>query len=352
MQAIVLILIWGSLLYSLLYLLPTADYVKGNFLASTLSTIDDTFNKQTGIVNIVDGDGDLEGAVFHSGKDLDVYDIKMIPGKPEKIFAGTNHGLFVSRDKGSNWYQFSDAEHLIGPDAKVYKILFDSEGSGFVSVYGKGRGFIYESSDNFFSLDKIFEVENEAVYDLAADERNLYLGLSDGRLISYSTANNKFRTLSAFASAITNLKVEKMGDLIFVAIKDDGFWVSENGGRDFAHREYLTDYKGAEKIQAFGVDTKRNNTIYAATDYGLIRSSDLGITWQVFQTLPAEKPEMKALALIPNPGEIYAGSPEKIYKSIDYGQSWQILEPVVGSREISVIAPLHDSDRIIVGTRR
>src|SRR3989344_1525776 len=111
MQAIVLILIWGSLLYSLLYLLPTADYIKGNFLASTISAIDDTFNKQTGVVNIFDGDGNLEGALIHSGKDLDIYDVQMIPGKPEKIFAGTNHGLFVSRDKGSNWYQFSDAEH-------------------------------------------------------------------------------------------------------------------------------------------------------------------------------------------------------------------------------------------------
>lgn len=352
MRPVVLALIWGSLLYSLLYLLPTADYVKGNFLASALSTIDDTFNKQAGIVNIFDGDGNLEGAVFHSGKDLDVYDIKMIPGKPEKIFTGTNHGLFVSRDKGSNWYQFSDAEHLIGPDAKVYKILFDSKGSGFVSIYGKGRGFIYESSDNFFSLDKIFEVENEAVYDLAADEKNLYLGLSDGRLVSYSRGEKSFRVLAAFDSAITNLNVQNKEGRIFLTLKDHGFWVSGNGGQDWSRRKYLADYRGAEKIQAFGVDIKRNNTIYAATDYGLVRSSDLGITWQVFRTLPAEKPEMKTLALIPNPGEIYVGSPEKIYKSINYGQSWQIFEPAVGGREISVIAPLYNNDRIIVGTKR
>lgn len=350
MRPLVVALIWGSLFYSLLYLLPTSDYVRDNFLASALSVIDDTFNKQAGVINVFNDKGNLENTVFHIGKDIDVYDIEAAAGSADRIFAGTNQGLFVSRDKGINWYQFSDAEHLIGSDAKVYKILFDEKGKGFVSVYWKGRGFVYESSDNFFSLDKIFEVEAETAYDFASDGAHLFLGLSDGRLISFSLALNKFRTLNTFASAITNLKVENKGNLIFVALKDDGFWVSENGGRAWSRRKYLADYRGAENIQDLGIDQKHNNMIYAATDYGLIRSADLGSTWQVFRSLPTEKAKIRALALIPNPGELYVATPDKVYKSTDFGSSWEILEPKIGGREISVITPFHD--RIIVGTKR
>ena len=115
MQAIVSILIWGSLLYSLLYVFPTADYMKDNFLASIFSAVDDTFNKQIGVIDVFDANGNPKGAVFYTGKDLDVYDIKTAPNNSSRIFAGTNHGLFVSRDQGENWYEFSDAEHLIGP---------------------------------------------------------------------------------------------------------------------------------------------------------------------------------------------------------------------------------------------
>lgn len=350
MQAIVSILIWGSLLYSLLYVFPTADYMKDNFLASALSVVDDTFNKQVGVVNVFDDKGNLENAVFHTGKDIDVYDIKATAANSSRIFAGTNHGLFVSRDNGSNWYEFSDAEHLITPDVKVYKIFFDSKGDGFISVYGKGRGFVYRSPDNFFSLDKIFEVKDETAYSMEGDGNNIYLGLSDGKLIKYSPAENAFRNLAVFKSAVTSLNVEEGGNLIFLSLKDGGFWTSENNGQTFSRQKYLADYKGAEKIQDFEVDAKHNNTIYAATDYGLIKSSDLGNTWQVFHSLPSEKSEMKALALIPNPGEIYAATPDKIYESKDLGSSWEIFEPKIGGREISILAPLHD--RIIVGTKR
>lgn len=357
---IIVILIWGSLL-SFLFNSPLAPKFTGTKLFSSaisgFSSDANTQKKEVGqkeIIGIFDDNNkaDFQKANIHFNKSIDVFDIKISSNNPQLIFAGSNHGLFVSRDAGLNWYNFSDLESSINSNTVVYKILFESKtNQAYISVFQNNKGTVYKSKDNFFSLEKIFEIQDEAVYNFDVNGDNLYLGLSNGRLLLYSLKKDESRVLTTLNSAITDLKVsQNIEGLIYLTLKSGGFWVSGNNGQSFERMKFLDNYKGANKINDFSLSFLNNSLIYAATDYGLIKSSDTGKSWQVFKSLPVEETAISGLAFLDNPGEIFAASNGKIYKSRDYGLNWRTIETGFNDREISIIKPL--GDKIIVGTKK
>ncbi len=349
---LVVLLIWGGLLYILFYNTSfTLNFLGNSSLASSLSSFRKALNSQKEIIGIFNKDGDFENATIHFNKKIDILDIKISPQDPKLIFAGSNQGMFVSRDGGLNWYSFLDVEHKIDSYTRIYKILFDSSEMAFISTFQNNKGIVYKTQNNFFSLEKIFELDGEAIYDFDVSGSNLYLGLSDGRLLVYSLDKNEFQVLTTLNSAITNLKVGRGNNgLIYLTLKSGGFWKSENGGKSFSRMTFLDNYSGANKIQNFLVGWPNNSLIYAATQYGLIRTLDGGNSWQFFKSFPAEKSTISALALKPNPGEIFTASNGKIYINRDHSLNWQIFNSELIDREISVISP--NGDKIIIGTKK
>ncbi len=367
-DAIAIILIWGGLAFLFLQLLPIAIGVdnNGNFLASLVSFVKNQFvgNKEIkGIINVFNGE-DFEEATVHFDKKIDIYDIKISSSNPKLIFAGSNRGLFISRDNGLNWQIFQDRENKINLKTEIYKIIFLPSGRSFLSVFQNGKGIIYQSEDNFSSLIKILEFDNTIINDFDADEKNLYAGLSDGRLVAYSLENQSFKILANFNSGINILKSEN--NLIYFSLEDGGFFVGGEEEMNFERMKFLDDYRGAAQINDFVVypQTKRGDApsaqennissrsdvgVYAATDYGLIRSKDAGRTWQVFKSLPAEN--RKVFRVLAGSDEIFAADYDKIYRSKDAGLNWQILYPEIeNGRKISAITI--NVDKIIIGSKK
>jgi WD40 repeat protein len=352
-DAIAIILIWGGLAFLFLQLLPVASGVdnNGNFLASLVSSIKNQFigNKEVkGIISVFDGAGDFKESTIHSVVNgLNIYDIKISPNNRKLVFAGSNRGLLISRDGGLNWQSFQDKENKINSSAEIHKIIFVSSGRGFLSVFQNGKGIIYQSEDNLSSLIKILEFDDTIINDFDADGKNIYVGLSDGRLIIYSLENQSFRILMNFGSAINNLKSEN--GLIYLSLEDGGFFVGNKDGKDFERMKFLDDYRGAAQINDFVIDAEDNSlTLYVATDYGLIRSKDAGENWQVFKSLPTENRKVLNVSIGEN--GIFAVDYDKIYKSKDAGLNWQILYPEIEKgRKISAMAI--GNGKIIVGSK-
>ena len=136
-DAIAIILIWGGLIYMLFNFLPDINFSK-NSLASTFSVLDfSNDNYQEGIITISEDKENFQSAAFYFNKPVDIFDIKVSAIDSNLLFAGSDKGLFISRNNGSDWYAFSDLEKKIY-SAKVYKILTgvnsDEKGEIFVSV--------------------------------------------------------------------------------------------------------------------------------------------------------------------------------------------------------------------------
>lgn len=350
-----IILIWGGLIYLFLSGSGAVAGVSGSSLFSSVignfSASGTTTSQNQGIQGITgffDKNGNFEASVFHFNQAISISDIEV---SGSLIFAASDHGLFTSKDSGLNWYNFSDVEHKINSDTRVYRILFNplKPGEVFVSVFSSNKGIIYKSEDKFFSLEKLFEVDNEAAYDFGTDGENLYLALSNGRLILYSLANDTSRVISNLGSPITEMKFFPNTGVIYAIFKSGGFWVSNNYGQSFQRMIFLDSYRGANTIHNFVVSDLSSSLIYAATDYGLIRSFDGGAAWQVFKSLPSETQAISAVGFKSGTGEIFAASTNgKIYKSAD-SLNWQIIDTGL-NRTISIIKPI--GDKIIIGTKK
>ncbi|MBI5079440.1 hypothetical protein HZB06_02095 [Candidatus Wolfebacteria bacterium] len=333
------IIVWSGLLWMILTYLP-AGGGGGNFLASAVDNFNGRTESRSGIIVFSEDGKDFKSAVLHFSRGVDIYDIERSADK-RLMFAASDRGLFISRDNGLNWHNFSDIEEKITPNAIVYGI----HPKGFISVFRAGKGFLYKSEDNFYSLKTVLELDNEAVYGFDVSGDRIYLGLSDGKLMVYSLKKNTFRLLKTFSGPVKSVKVAGNG-LIYLTLKNGGLWASADG-ENFSRREFLSGYRGAEQINSFSFGYENDFSIYAATAYGLIRSLNSGLNWQNFKTLPSEQKEVSAVGL--SFSEIYAASGGKIYKSADNGLSWRIIDPEVGGRQISLIK-IYDG-KIIVGTK-
>lgn len=343
-DAIVIILIWGGLFSFLFKAIPDLNFSNSS-LASVFSSFQSSSDSDAeAIISVSQDKENFQGATFHSADSADIFSIEVSVKDPNLIFAGSDRGLLVSKNAGLDWYGFSDLEQKI-TSAKIYKILTSPSHKNeiFVSVFKDKNGTVYRTTDKFFSLESIFEIQDEAVYDFDIVGDSLYLGLSDGRILIYSANKKESRVLNDLGSPIVDLDIERGGQLIYAVLKSGGLLVSENAGKSF-----IRSKKEIDKIKTLFVDLLNYSKIYAATKSGLVCSYDSGNNWRLFETIPLEDSAIEAVTVGEN-GEIYAASGNKIYKSRDFGSNWQILDPKIGKRAISIIAV--NNGRIIVGSK-
>lgn len=237
-----------------------------------------------------------------------VYDFEVDSRDSSFIYAATDRGLFISRDGGNNWYGYSDLEGQLA-GATIYQIekAVNNPGRIFVSLFKNGQGGIYETQDRFFTLKKVFDTEEATAYKLISSGNVLYLGLSDGRLISYSLKNSGLSLLAAVGSAITDITLE--GSKIYAATKAKEIWEGSDFGQDFFVRT-------APLLEAN------------------------------FKTVVAKEP---IKFIVPDgQGQIYLAASDKLYRSSNQGKDWQLLLDVPG-RQVSSLS-LAANGKIIVGT--
>lgn len=321
---------------------------ENNFLASSLASVEQALNSKKGILGYFGDGGSYSPSVFHSGKSADIRNIAVSPKNGSLIFASSNKGLLVSNDSGKNWRIFSDVEHKINSGADVRQASFSNDGTGYVAVYKNGKGIFYGSKDNFLTAEILFEIDGEKITAFALAGDSAYIGLSGGRIFIYSISQKASRLASSLPSSIKSLQAGRYDSgLLYASLESGGFWASRNSGISFERMKYLDEYRGANRISQFFVGPRNDNLIFAATDYGLIRSADGGKTWQVFNALPSEKSKISSVYYSASSSEIFASSNGKIYIGKEGSPNWKIWN-IDSDRSISVIYPY--GGKIFVGT--
>ena len=208
-----------------IYLLPFLSPFFGVDFVNLSETSDSASGQVIFLSNAI---GENEPAFWHSSLKPDIFEIQNSPFDSSVLYAAASRGIFISRDSGKNWYDWSDLEKKID-GAAVYKIVFDKNAGGraFVAALKNNRGYVYETKDNFFSLNLIFDSVNEAVYGLELVNGGLLIGLSDGRVLSYSLERKEFRLLVNFDSAIYNIK--SANSHLYITTKSNGVFVRAGG---------------------------------------------------------------------------------------------------------------------------
>jgi photosystem II stability/assembly factor-like uncharacterized protein len=349
---VAIILIWGGAIYlwggSLLFGGHSSFLNGDNFLASSLASFEQAINTKSGIFGFFGESGFYSESDLHLGKSADIRDIDVSSKNNSLVFASSDKGLLATNDGGLNWQVFSDVEHRINSGADVYQASFLSDGTGYVSVYKNGKGIFYSSPDNFLTAEKLFEIDGEKITAFALSGDSAYLGLSGGKIFLYSISQNASRYISFLPSSITSLQAGRNDSgLLYASTDSGGFWVSRDSGVSFKRMKYLDKYGGANEISQFFVSPLNDNLIFAATNYGLIKSADGGASWKVFKDLPSEDSEIRSVYYDSSSSEIYASSNGKLYINKEGSLNWKILD--TGSdRNISRIFPYNG--KILIGT--
>jgi len=275
-------------------------------------------------------------------RNLQIYDIEQT-SYDGFAYAGTNEGLFISKDGGENWHQYSDLEKKLGEKTKIYSIISypGENGRFFIAANDKNIGRIYETKDNFFSVKSLVELENTEIYSFEIYNGSLYAGLSDGRILEYLQNQSSFRTVASLGSPIDGIMAEN--NVIYIATKNRGILASYDNWSNFSQVSVNGNYGyGDAKIAG-------KNVVYAASLYGLAKTNDNGKNWTAINTILPKNRKINTIT-VDEKGNIYASSGYMVYVSRDYGYSWQTTRPFNNNeRDVSVI--LASKNSVIVGTK-
>ncbi len=107
---------------------------------------------------------------------------------------------------------------------------------------------------------------------------------------------------------------------VYVGMGGSGVFKTSDGGR-----RWLVANIGLANVavHALGIDPGSPATAYAATDVGLFKTSNGGLSWSATATLPTP---VRAVAV--GTGTVYAGTAGGLFRSADRGLSWAGVEGI------------------------
>ena len=228
----------------------------------------------TGILRTEDG-----GATWHQVPDLrgtEVRAITVFRGDSRILAAGTESGVFGSRDGGVTWSRLSPPDNRqLQP---IVAVAFDPKHSG--TLYAGTPHLPWKTEDG------------------GTTWRSAHTGVLDDSDI-FSLQVDRNRPQRVFAAACSG---------IYCSLNAGDRWARPAGVADAARRTYTI-------VQ----DPQHENVWFAGTSSGLIRTLDGGATWNKLATF---KPRSIAFDW-GRLGRLFVATDTGILRSDDSGRSWQ-----------------------------
>ncbi len=256
---------------------------------------------------------DSLGWPIHSFTDQSIFDILAID--PYNIYYGSSNGIFHSTNIGQTWINLGLEER------KIYSLKFRNN-----YFYAGSDSGLYKSIDQGLSWQLIkFGNIQPTIHDiLFVDSETICLGTSFGTYFSYDNGNTWFLENSGIDALSGVLDILTINDTIYVASLD-GLYQSFNNGQDWERKG-----AGLKQNIIVSLTSDDNQNIYAGTNLGICKSSDFGENWEyVLYGNYLRNVWSNNDILFASKSYIYNGN--GLYRSVDYGLSWELISEVEGA---------------------
>ncbi|MDD5342661.1 MAG: YCF48-related protein [Patescibacteria group bacterium] len=260
------------------------------------------------------------------------------PNEAQIIYLATNdRGLYKTVNSGDEWKKTGlDSGQItsVAIDPKDTKVIYATSGR-----------YLYKSQDSGDHWDTVYrETRAEGkLYNVLVDtfdSNRIYLSNDTGGLFKSFDQGQNWQQIYWFKKPIKFIKINPVDTRrIFVSVDATGLFFSEDGGNTWLSlEEGLKNFKGAGKnVHSLCFDPVSTEILYVGTNYGLLKSTDEGKTWEAIKTLINFGSQPITLVSI-NPQNskiIYHATKTAIYRSSDGGFTWASLTPLPTKRNIT-----------------
>ncbi|MFH1052485.1 MAG: T9SS type A sorting domain-containing protein [bacterium] len=288
--------------------------------------------------------GSLGKAIFRStngGENWSNYNTGLLPEEnintlslvKNIVFAGTDRGIFKSSDEGKKWLKINDET------GKVNKLFFDEASNELFAVTSKGVFISKDFGINWQWANTGLNEETSVMY-IEKFEDKLY--------ISTLTEGLKF-------SSIDDINWQNVPDNIdaqyvqtMKSFNAQLFFGTTRAFFKFENNELLRSVEGLA-IQNVNGFVEIGNVLYSATDIGIYKSSNFGLSWE------ANNKGLEAVTKITclistNDEGIIAGTEKGLYYLENATSTWQkFSNPELNNEKINTLV-IDSTGTVYAGT--
>ena len=268
--------------------------------------------------------------------------IAIHPQNPKIVFAGTQRGVYRSKDQGDNWERMNLTEGRVVWSIKFHpndpNVMFlGTEGSEVFKSEDAGENWTYQSTiSNPDSVQMAFATRILGLAIESSNPNHMFAALEVGGAARSSDAGKSWQlTNNNFAGDVDLMDLHGVAvgsadsSSVFISNRV-GVWRTRDRGDNWEHLQFerFSGIKYSRGIQASPNDP---NTLYAcvgmdfgSAEGGVLRTTDQGDTWERFDKgVSAQSTTFGVAINNQNPEQVYFCTRRGgVFGTHDAGASW------------------------------
>ncbi len=287
--------------------------------------------------------------------DVDVTAFAVDPQDSSAIYAGTlENGLFYSLDSGESWQRPEEVEVRSG---YVVGIGVSSTDVCTYFVAKSDRVMMTEDCGRSFDTEVYVESTPDVAITAMAldwyDPNIVWLGTSSGNVIRSVDGGRSWTTMTRLDDDVTALLISNADSrIVFAGTKTNGMNRTTDSGVTWTNFEKtLKDFKSSDRVYGFAQNGD-GSFILMNTKYGLLSSSDNGVTWSGISLISSSgEVRIYGIALAPESSDIiYYATDSTLNRSTSAGSAWTTSElPSTRAGFVLMVDP-EDSTHVYLGS--
>lgn len=258
---------------------------------------------------------------------VNVLTMEVDPQDNNAIYLGTMaNGIFFTYDGGATWQQRNSFS-----TGKVYSVKVSPDSKCI--IYATLNNTVQKTTDCGRTWNTMF-IDNDAgteIKALAIDHYNsnvIYAGTSKGILhksfdygATWSTPFNKIS-----GNIVKFLVDPKDSRIIYMPTVGNGIYKSINAGVDWLSlNENLKEFKGHNEYRSLIFNPAKENSLFLASKYGLLKTEDGGTVWTPIPVLTDPgRADIRVVNVNPKDDRIiYYTTRNIFYKTVNGGSDWE-----------------------------
>ena len=289
---------------------------------------------------------------------VNVSAIAFDPRNTSRLFIGSlQRGIYVSENAGEVWLKVDFALRLVSG------IAVNPENSLVVYASGvrDGRAKVFRSDDGGAVWREVYvepsaETRVSALAIDAVEPQKVFIGTDEGVFLQSPDGAQSWRTIFQADHEITDILFDA-GDhnTIYARVGEREIIKSRDGGQTFeVISENFPEDARRPSFHSLAIDPQRSGVLYAGTRQGVFRSQDYGASWESINVIGSTLGiPIHALAVHPlNSDQITYAAGQAAYTSVsDAVSQWSISEGLPNHIVGEIAYDPFDPTRLYLGLR-